>query len=227
MFRKLFERKTSVEQPTTQYYNSVAERPYDHPMILAFAQPKVEWIFRNISVEQPAILEVGAGNGYFSFHLMQRGQLTATDVSDHQLQFNPAPTKELCSVYRLPYPDNSFDLVIGSNLLHHLDHPEVAVKEMVRVSKNYVVVSEPNNVNPILFLGSLAIPAERKAALFSKDHVTKLLSGDLNILKHTYQGGILLPNRTPGFLLKYSRPESTSLFSFFQIFICKKVNANH
>jgi SAM-dependent methyltransferase len=222
MFRKLIEKKTSVEQPTAKYYNSVDERPYDHPMILAFARPKIEWIFRNISLSHPSILEVGAGNGYFSFHLMQRGQLTATDISDHQLQFNPAPTRELCSVYHLPYPDNTFDLVIGSNLLHHLDDPELAVKEMVRVSKNYVVVSEPNNVNPILFIGSLLIPAERKAALFSRTHVTKLLSRDLDILKHTYQGGILLPNRTPGFLFKYSRPESCSRYSFFQIFICAK-----
>lgn len=226
MFRKFLERNTSVEQPTKEFYNSVDERPYDHPMILAFARPKVEWIFKNISVTQPSILEVGAGNGYFSFHLMKLGQLTATDVSDHQLQFNPAPIKELCSVYQLPYPDNTFDLVIGSNLLHHLDNPELAVQEMTRVARNYVVVSEPNNANPILFIGSLVIPAERKAALFSKVHVVKLLSNGLKILKHTYQGGILLPNRTPGFLFKYSRPNSTSLFSFFQIFICMKAASN-
>lgn len=223
MFRKLLESQTSVEQPTREFYNSVDERPYDHPMILAFARPKLEWIFNNISVIQPTILEVGAGNGYFSCHLMERGRLIATDISAHQLQFNPAPVKELCSVYQLPYPDNAFDLVIGSNLLHHLDDPERAVQEMARVSRNYVVVSEPNNVNPILFLGSLLIPAERKAALFSKAHVTRLLSRELTILKHTYQGGILLPNRTPGFLFKYARPNSTSRFSFFQIFICKKV----
>ena len=227
MFRKLLEKNAKVELPTAMYYNAVDERPYDHPMILAFTQPKIEWIFKHLTLRSPAILEVGAGNGYFSFHLMQRGALTATDVSDHQLQFNPAPRKELCSVYDLPYPDNTFDLVFGSNLLHHLDQPELAVKEMVRVSKKYVVVSEPNNLNPILYIGSLLIPAERKAALFSRDHVTKLLNGGLELLHHTYQGGLLLPNRTPGFLFKYSKPESRSRFSFFQIFICNKVDSSH
>ncbi len=226
MFRKLLETKTSVEESTTKYYDHVDERPYDHPMIFAFAKPKVDWIFRNLHLKNPSILEVGAGNGYFSFHLMQLGRLTATDVSDHQLQFNPAPVKERCSVYHLPYPDNTFDLVIGSNLLHHLDSPELAVREMTRVSKKYVVVSEPNNKNLILYIGSLLIPAERKAALFSKDHVLRLLSRDLKITNHTFQGGILLPNRTPGFLFPFTKPESCSRFSFFQIFICQKADSN-
>ncbi len=222
MFSRFWMKFVRVEAPTTDYYDSVDERPYDHPMILAFAQPKVDWIFKNITVGNPSILEVGAGNGYFSHHLMQRGKLIATDVSAHQLQFNPAAAKGRCSVYQLPFPDNTFDLVFGSNLLHHLDQPEEAVREMTRVSRNYVIVSEPNNKNPILFLGSLIIPAERKAALFSRAHVMHLLRGKLAILKHTYQGGILLPNRTPGFLFKYARPESFSPYSFFQIFICRK-----
>ena len=222
MFGRIWAKFIHVETPTTDYYDSVHERAYDHPMILAFTQPKVEWIFKNITVANPTILEVGAGNGYFSYHLMQRGKLTATDVSAHQLEFNPASVKDRCSVYHLPFPDNTFDLVFGSNLLHHLDRPDQAVREMARVSRNYVVVSEPNNKNPILFLGSLMIPAERKAALFSRAYVTMLLSRDLLILRHTYQGGILLPNRTPGFLFNIARPESFSSFSFFQIFICRK-----
>ncbi len=222
MFEKFLETNTSVESPTTEYYDSVDERPYDHPMILAFAKPKVDWIFEDLQISNPAILEVGAGNGYFSCHLMQRGALTATDVSAHQLQLNPAQVKECCSVYDLPYPDNSFDLVIGSNLLHHLDEPERAVSEMTRVTKCHVVISEPNNTNPILFIGSLVIPAERKAALFSKAYVTDLLCRELTIVSHTYQGGILLPNRTPGFLFPISRPNSRSRLSFFQIFICRK-----
>ncbi len=222
MFQRLWAKITKVESSTAAYYDLVDERRYDHPMILAFAKPKIDWIFKSITVANPSILEVGAGNGYFSHHLLQRGKLTATDVSAHQLQFNPAPLKERCSVYQLPYPDNSFDVVFGSNLLHHLDQPEQAVREMTRVSRNYVIVSEPNNRNPILFLGSLLIPAERKAALFSRAHVTKLLGRDLVILKHTYQGGLLLPNRTPGIFFKFCRPESISPYSFFQIFICRK-----
>jgi nuclear transport factor 2 (NTF2) superfamily protein len=39
MFRKLLETKTSVEESTTKYYHHVGKRPYDHPMIIAFAKP--------------------------------------------------------------------------------------------------------------------------------------------------------------------------------------------
>jgi ubiquinone/menaquinone biosynthesis C-methylase UbiE len=36
-------------------------------------------------------------------------------------------------VHSLPYADSSFDLVIGSECLHHLDNPVVALKELRRV----------------------------------------------------------------------------------------------
>ncbi len=75
MVRKMLKTKTSVEESTTKYYDHVDERPYDHPMIIAFAKPKVDWIFRNLHLKNPSILEVGAGNGYFSFHLMQMDRL--------------------------------------------------------------------------------------------------------------------------------------------------------
>jgi SAM-dependent methyltransferase len=225
MLSRIWERTTSVEMPTTRHYDSVAGRPFDHPLIEAFARPKVDWIFENISMAKPRILEVGAGNGYFSHQLSLRGELVATDISGLQLRFNPAPVKERSSVYHLPYADNTFDIVISSNLLHHLDTPERAVQEMTRVSRNYVVVSEPNNTNLIQVIGSLILPAERKGVLFSKRYVAKILSRNLTIQKHTYHGGMMMPNGTPQFLFRFCRPESRSYFSFFQIFVCHKLSA--
>ncbi len=48
------------------------------------------------------------------------------------------------SIYNLPYKDNSFDLVVCTEVLEHLENPNRAVSEIVRVSKKYLALSVPN-----------------------------------------------------------------------------------
>ncbi len=45
---------------------------------------------------------------------------------------------------RLPYDDNSFDIVTCLDVLEHLDNPHQALKELVRVAKYSVFISLPN-----------------------------------------------------------------------------------
>jgi len=50
----------------------------------------------------------------------------------------------LASVYHLPFEDNSFDLVIGCELLEHLEETYNAIEEIKRVSNFYCLFSVPN-----------------------------------------------------------------------------------
>ncbi|MCP4566564.1 MAG: methyltransferase domain-containing protein [FCB group bacterium] len=52
--------------------------------------------------------------------------------------------------YKLPLPDNYADLVMCQTLLIHLDDPEKAVAEMIRVAKpgGLILCNEPDNHNP-------------------------------------------------------------------------------
>lgn len=212
-----------VEQSTRDYYSQSKERLYDHPVIQAFSLPKYQWIKQQLELENKIVLDVGSGNGYFAQHFNKDCQLTALDLSANQLQYNPARNKNIGSAYELPYNDNSFDIVFTSNLLHHLDEPEKAVKEMQRVSKKYVVISEPNRNNPMIFLGALCIPHERRAVYSSKKFLSRIITdSQLNILAHTYLGGFVMPNGTPEAMLPLAMARSTSPLSFFQIFICEK-----
>ena len=51
------------------------------------------------------------------------------------------------SIYDLPFADGTFALVVCADLLEHLDHPDRAVKELVRVSNRNVVLSVPYCIN--------------------------------------------------------------------------------
>ena len=48
------------------------------------------------------------------------------------------------SVYELKSKSNSIDLVLLLEVLEHLDHPEIALEEIKRVSKKYLIVGVPN-----------------------------------------------------------------------------------
>ena len=89
-------------------------------------------------------LEIGAGTGYFSLNLMAAGtirHLTATDIAPGMLAALRANADELgldvdtvvTDAERLPFPDESFDLVLGHAVLHHIPDLRVAVAEFARV----------------------------------------------------------------------------------------------
>jgi len=56
------------------------------------------------------------------------------------------------SIYELPYKNNSFDLVICTEVLEHLEEPTKALKEILRVSRKYLIISVPNE--PLFMLSN-------------------------------------------------------------------------
>jgi ubiquinone/menaquinone biosynthesis C-methylase UbiE len=89
-------------------------------------------------------LEIGAGTGYFSLNLMQDGVLgdaTCTDISPGMLESLERNAAALgldvdtaaCDASELPFEDDSFDLVLGHAVLHHLPDLDRAFAEFWRV----------------------------------------------------------------------------------------------
>jgi len=56
----------------------------------------------------------------------------------------PKAKIKLGSVYDLPYEANYFDLVLCTEVLEHLENPQKALLEIIRVSKKHVILSVPN-----------------------------------------------------------------------------------
>jgi ubiquinone/menaquinone biosynthesis C-methylase UbiE len=89
-------------------------------------------------------LEIGAGTGYFTLNLLQLGlveRATATDISPGMLATLSASAAELgvevetvvCEAERLPFTADSFDLVFGHAVLHHIPDLPRAFGEFARV----------------------------------------------------------------------------------------------
>jgi ubiquinone/menaquinone biosynthesis C-methylase UbiE len=89
-------------------------------------------------------LEIGSGTGYFTLNLLRAGlieEAVATDISPGMLRTLSASAERLglevataaCEAAELPFADESFDLVFGHAVLHHLPDLDGAFAEFRRV----------------------------------------------------------------------------------------------
>jgi SAM-dependent methyltransferase len=86
-----------------------------------------EEIFRRIkdNMSPGPSLEIGAGPGYLAQYL--RDDIISTDITAH------SGVSVCADAHHLPFPDRSFQNVVGVDVLHHFARPSGALREMVRV----------------------------------------------------------------------------------------------
>ncbi len=103
-------------------------------------------------------LEIGAGTGYFTLNLLQAGvveKATCTDISPGMVSTLGANARRLgldvrtarAEAESLPFAEDSFDLVLGHAVLHHLPNLERAFSEFHRVLRpggRLVFAGEPS-----------------------------------------------------------------------------------
>jgi ubiquinone/menaquinone biosynthesis C-methylase UbiE len=192
----------------------------DDPVIEAFALPKVSWFMDVIAnFDGPdkgaTLLDVGCGNGFFSYYLDRYYKVTALDFSQQMLKGNPLDSRVSASALELPFKDGSFDIVFCSNLLHHLTPPSKAVSEMARVAKSVVVLSEPNRNNPLMFLFGLLKSEERGTLSFTSGYLKSLIKDTGYKVAAAKSTGGILPNKTPSFLLPIMKSLEWAIFPKF------------
>ena len=132
-------------------YHDVAARDYDAKWGISFGEigrdqvlGKMRKLLGDRPGPYPRALEIGAGTGYFTLNLMQDGVIgtgTCTDISPGMLETLERNAEELglevetaaCDAAELPFEDESFDLVLGHAVLHHLPDLDRAFAEFQRV----------------------------------------------------------------------------------------------
>lgn len=98
-----------------------------------------------------SILDVGCGEGFTLENLRKNKigkELAGIDFSKHAIEIgnkmHPSLSLKYGTIYHLPFKDNSFDLVICSEVLEHLEHPEKALLELERVTRKNCIISVPH-----------------------------------------------------------------------------------
>ena len=101
-------------------------------------------------VKDKTVLEVATGTGLIAKHIVKAAaHIEATDASAEMIteaKRDNRSTKLHFSVqdmFRLPYAEVSFDVVIVSNALHIVPQPEKALQEIKRVLKDDGVLIAP------------------------------------------------------------------------------------
>lgn len=148
-------------------------------------------------------LEIGAGTGYFSLNLLQAGVIeraTATDISPGMLEALAANAGRLgvdvetvvTEAESLPFDDESFDLVLGHAVLHHIPDLDRGFAEFHRVLRPGGVVAfcgEPSRYGDLLAAGPkrLAIAAaplwRRAIGATRRDYSEELADADGHALE--------------------------------------------
>ena len=105
-------------------------------------------------------LELGCGSGFFLLNLIQAGVARRGSVTDLSPGMVKVATRNgenlgleidgrVADAEGIPYDDDTFDLVVGHAVLHHIPDVELSLREVVRVLKpggRLVFAGEPTTV---------------------------------------------------------------------------------
>ncbi|MFA6227929.1 MAG: class I SAM-dependent methyltransferase [Patescibacteria group bacterium] len=193
-------------------------------VVRCYVFPKICQILKVIPINKNTqLLDVGCGNGFYSYYFNEICDVTGIDYSHELIRQNPIKKTILMDANDIRFADDSFDITFCGALLHHVLNEKRVINEMKRVSKEYVIIIEPNRNNPFLFLFSLFVKEENKALRYSMKYLKKMVKDcDLKIIS-TFSHGLIVPNKTPRILLpilKYF--EIKYPLGMMNILICKK-----
>ena len=128
------ERKTFWDRNAGRYDRFMRKDGAAHGEMYALIQP---------IVRHKTVLELATGTGLIAKHIVNAAaHIEATDASAEMIAEAKRDNRSaklhfsVQDMFRLPYADKSFDVVIVSNALHIVPQPEKALQEIKRVLKD-------------------------------------------------------------------------------------------
>lgn len=102
-----------------------------------------------------SLLDIGSGRGVFLFPLLREFpdlEVTSIDILPHRVDMLDCISKGgvdnlhpmLADICEGTLPDKSFDTVTALEVLEHIPDTETAVRNIVRLARNYIIVSVPS-----------------------------------------------------------------------------------
>jgi len=102
-----------------------------------------------ISLKPNTVLDIGCGTGYITNIMSHELDSTVIgcDMDINRISFardNLAQEVIIGDIMHLPFKDNSFDVVVASEIIEHILSPRIALNEIRRVSKKFIIITVPN-----------------------------------------------------------------------------------
>jgi SAM-dependent methyltransferase len=125
-----------------------------------------------------SILDLGAGDGMLGKELTDWAQerswhwcVTNLDISLPALGLNPGGRNVVGSAFALPFHNNSFDVVIASQMAHHLSDDEVIrlLREAWRVSRRGILICDLHRTLLVYCALWILLRAQRHTGPFYQD----------------------------------------------------------
>lgn len=133
---------------TTNYEKYSTKNPVSRYFLNNFLQMLIAELKK---LQPESVLDVGAGEGFILQKLKDQHNATKFEGIEYVddaiaigKKLHPDIVIKKGDIYKLPYKDNSFDVVLCTEVLEHLEKPKHALEELLRVSKKYVLLSVPN-----------------------------------------------------------------------------------
>lgn len=137
-----------MDRKTSNYRKHTSKNPLQKLLINNFYNNLLSSI-KDLRIY--SILDVGCGEGFTLNKLYENKigkRLEGVDFQETAIEIgkkiHPHLELKVGDIYHLPFEDNSFDLVICTEVLEHLKDPKKALSEIQRVTLRYVLLSVPN-----------------------------------------------------------------------------------
>lgn len=186
----------------------------------------VNHLFLSFLKNSNNVLDLGCGVGEYLVSAVDKKRLViGADLDKFQLKNKICNFISVqCDALHLPFVHNSFDLILFSEVLEHLPHPEKALDEIVRVlkPKGILLLSTPSKksfyekqylVFAILFLIKIFQKLLCRRVLENVGHISLQLPNDVNNMLRKRKLKILSEHYV-GFCLPFTGELLNFLFKF-------------
>jgi len=131
---------TDVDGTMRDYtYEILFDSEEDHWWLASRRKLVVDWVMQRYPGRHDLrILDVGCGTGMMLVEMAGLGQAQGVDASDEALRFchrRGLTAVQKGNVVDLPFPDSTFDVLTGVDILEHIDDDVGALREWGRVLK--------------------------------------------------------------------------------------------
>ncbi len=148
-----------------------------------------------------SVLDMACGDGFYTIKFWDRGcpkQLVATDAAASAVTVGSQnsgtrPIRFLVGdAHRMPFADNTFDVLLLQSVLHHDHDPLHMLREAFRLAPR-IIIHEPNGNNP-------GLKVIEKTSRYHKEHNEKSYSTSRMKRWIKEAGGSVFYEKTAGFV---------------------------